>query len=263
MSPPAHPDSTFLSEHSHGYAFESYDQYPFSEEESFPGAPFEEEQQIAEEASKLVHIKREGSADVIRRSKRIRTKGGSKRRDSWLSLTSESVGDESETALTPSVSETAKFPRWAVTEDVILTGVAMDSYCRRHSVKPFKTEVEAAKEKATTTKQETLVWKAIHKRYLVAIERWYVLTGNKFPERTLRALQKRWKVGANSDDHKVDDDGMFVKKVPKSKIYQMKWDSEYNADFLLSCSEEDFNNYISGVQNSLIDDRSFPRRNEN
>ena len=64
--------------------------------------------------------------------------------------------------------------RWSETDDVFLTGIVMDTYRRRHSLKPYRGEKGS---KRAALRRETLVWQGIHQRYEVARKRYLMLTG--------------------------------------------------------------------------------------
>ena len=62
------------------------------------------------------------------------------------------------------------FFHWTTTEEVVLTGVVMNQYFRRHSLKPTKEEqTVAAREK--TRGEESVVWSMIHAEYETACSR--------------------------------------------------------------------------------------------
>lgn len=122
-------------------------------------------------------------------------------------------------------------PRWQRREDVFLVGVVLDTYYRRHSLKPTKDEREnAIKNKLNIN---TLVWQIIHGKFEKACRRFQELTGKGSCPRTLRALQKRWKSKSKIICKEESEECL----VPPTKRQEREWDAIYNRDFLLTCPE--------------------------
>ena len=80
---------------------------------------------------------------------------------------------------------------WCEIDEAFLTGIVMDTYRRRHSLKPFLRETQCRS--ALMGSNNTLVWKGIKQRYDVARHRHKFLTGHVIVERTVKALQRRIK----------------------------------------------------------------------
>ena len=69
-------------------------------------------------------------------------------------------------AMQPSLdSRSGQTQRWPPIDEAFLTGIVMETYYRRHSLKPFRNEKKVELRHA---KGETVVWKGIHQRYEVA-----------------------------------------------------------------------------------------------
>lgn len=144
------------------------------------------------------------------------------------------------------------YPRWCPKEDIFLHGIVLDTYGRRHSLKPFLKDSKQKK----SVHGETVVWNQVHNRYKIACRRYEALTGEVLGERTVRAIQKRWKQGdhSNPDDLAMDETGSYISHMPSYKKYQREWDYKYNADDLLTCSEKRFREYYDSNMISLFDD---------
>ena len=110
----------------------------------------------------------------------------------------------------------------------------MDEYYRRHSLKPTNTETESD--------QKKVIWQLIHYRYSVACQRYYRLTGETTPARTVEALQKHWK----ETGRRTPPEDLY--SVPETKLLEQRWDSSFNAYFILSCPGEAFNNLLSTIE---------------
>lgn len=142
------------------------------------------------------------------------------------------------------------WPRWQEVEDIFLHGIVLDTYSRRHSLKPFKEETKTG---------ETIIWNQVHKRYKTACRRHLALTGESLGDRTVRAIQKRWKHGQHSDkdDIIIDESGCFVNPMPTYKRYQREWDMRYNVNGILSCPEklfkEAYDNLFEGLPETVQD----------
>ena len=99
----------------------------------------------------------------------------------------ELVFEESFTRKCPDVSS-----KWTHIEKVVLTGVVMDEYSRRHSLKPTEDEKRAARARGCPS--TSLVWSIIHENYETARVRLNLSPeGHQLPFRSLEAIKKRWK----------------------------------------------------------------------
>ena len=98
-----------------------------------------------------------------------------------IKLGTESFIDES--AFTKSCN------RWTQIEDIFLTGIIMDMYCLRHSLKGRKGEQGQGRQ---------TVWEVIHATYCRTSKRYNEHSERKIPFRTLKALQKRWQETGSS-----------------------------------------------------------------
>ena len=135
-------------------------------------------------------------------------------------------------------SPTRQFNRWSETEKIFLTGVVLDVYYRRHSLKPSNDERRKAVQSGVSVK--TLIWHEVQRKYLLACMRYGILTGEELPSRSARALQKHWKDTGKKEKHmslkaKVDED-----YEPKTKTRARIWDTVYNVENVLIGSEINF-----------------------
>ena len=135
-------------------------------------------------------------------------------------------------------SPTRQFNRWSETEKIFLTGVVLDVYFRRHSLKPSNEERRKAVQCGISVK--TLVWHEVQRKYLLACMRYGMLTGEELPSRSARALQKHWKDTGKEGKHmslkaRVDED-----YEPKTKTRARIWDTVYNRENVLIGSEINF-----------------------
>lgn len=130
--------------------------------------------------------------------------------------------------------------QWTERENVFLTGIILEQYYRRHSLKPTKLEKEdAAKNGESSTK---LIWKRIHEAYEVACVRFYRLTGMETPTRTIEALQKHWK---ETGKRRAKEDAY---QVPDTKKFQHLWDEKYNSYHVLTCPGMVFESALEVLQ---------------
>lgn len=130
------------------------------------------------------------------------------------------------------VNRTSK--RWVQHEDVILCGLVMETYYRRHSLKPSQAEKQQADAKEESS--ESLVWSKIHEQYVTCCRRFTEITGRDCQGRSVRAIQKRWKISGKQADH-VTPGG---KKIPITKFHQQLWDFVYNEDNILTSSPAEY-----------------------
>lgn len=137
-------------------------------------------------------------------------------------------------------TEESSSNRWTEREDIFLTGIVLDFYYRRHSLKANAIEKQDAKQNRQSL--ETLVWTYIHKRYEVACGRYYRMTNEETSKRSAGALQKRWKSSNNSQS--VTQQNLL--SMPISKRHERIWDAIYNANYLLTCEEGTFNRWFEG-----------------
>ena len=100
---------------------------------------------------------------------------------------------------------------WGEIVEAFLTGIVMDTYRRRHSLKAFLRETQCTR--ALMRSNNTLAWKGIKQRYDVARYRHKLLTGHVLVERTVKALQKRWKLKEKLKTNQVDKCGCFLENL--------------------------------------------------
>ena len=148
--------------------------------------------------------------------------------------------------------------RWFEREDVFLSGIVMDIYYRRHSLKPTNDEKNQAKEKGVS--YDMLVWQEISARYNVARERFKTLTGKMSPARSTKSLQRHWKeTGLKRFARFVEQEG-----VPATKRREQCWDQFFNYKQVLSCDDSDFQKFIADESKvkryQQLIESSFPKR---
>ena len=134
--------------------------------------------------------------------------------------------------------------RWTKQEDIFLTGVVMDCYYRRHSLKASMEERNEAKRLGVPV--NTLVWSKIHAKYCEATARHYRLTGKTLASRSAGALQKHWKQTGRK--RKASDDEDDVDYMPLTKQYERIWEEKYNCNYILTCSAERFQKLLKTSQ---------------
>ena len=120
-----------------------------------------------------------------------------------------------------------KCVRWTEREDIFLTGIVLDMYCLRHSLKPTKAEKMQCDGNLGETGE--LVWREIHDTYQHACDRYFELHGHKTPPRTLKALQKRW----TETGHQMYE-ASATARLRLTKRYLALWDEYFNRDFKLT-----------------------------
>lgn len=125
--------------------------------------------------------------------------------------------------------------RWTEREEVFLSGIVMDVYYRRHSLKP--TNVEKTKAKESGSSCDMLVWQQIGARYNTARERFLELTGRRTSERSIKSLQRHWKETGFKTKLTTDEEN---EEMPVTKKRERKWDDVYNLHYFLSCTDEMF-----------------------
>lgn len=144
--------------------------------------------------------------------------------------------------------------RWTKVENIFLTGVTLDAYYRRHSLKASQCEKEMAE--STGLIEEGLVWSKIHTRYETACSRHFALTGDRLPKRTKSALQKHWKeMGSKRKKEVIDGTS-----VPETKRNERTWDQEFNFDNVLLGSEQKFLFHLERRNSYWIDGLSEKRQ---
>lgn len=124
--------------------------------------------------------------------------------------------------------------RWSLREDIFLSGIILDVYYRRHSLRP--SIVEQAEARTKRLPVETIVWRRIQKRYDLACRRYEKLTKIKSSKRSIRALQKRWKLTGTGNKEAL----YKGKLMPRTKYLEKLWDQDYNAEEILTGPEEEF-----------------------
>ena len=147
--------------------------------------------------------------------------------------------------------------RWSKIEDIFLTGVVLDAYFRRHSLKPSEDEKRHADTKGISQTGNSLVWFKIHQKYETACERQKTLTGEIFSSRTSSALQKHWKeIGKKRKEELTNE-----MRVPKTKQYERIWDDKYNVDGILLGPESKFIEYLQArkVSDTVAESRQVKR----
>lgn len=147
------------------------------------------------------------------------------------------------------LKKTKKQRHWTLLDDALLTGVVMDTYTRRHSLRLGRREFTCDRKAETSNP----VWKGIERRYNVARRRYNTLTGKTLTKRTVRALQKRWKVVDKSEENAVDPYGCFLVAVSKSKKMEKLWETYLNKGKLLTCTELEFQNYVATQPGDMKD----------
>ena len=125
---------------------------------------------------------------------------------------------------------------WKRAEEIILTGIVMDTYRRNHSLKP----IQNLKAKPAISHGCNKIWEGIHKRYKVALDRHKCFTGEELPRRSVVALQKRWKVEDKTMETEVDDQGCFLILVPATKNKEMIWEQQFNIGQRYTCPQRLF-----------------------
>ena len=144
----------------------------------------------------------------------------------------QSVSSCSSNTLARTMSQTK---RWTEREDVFLTGIVLRFYFRRHSLKPSTKQRNAAMKSGGS--QDKLVWREIQQLYERACSRFDYLNGTQTPTRTPRALQKHWKeLGQKQKQSEARED----EGVPLTKIRESTFSDQYNANYILTCSEKQF-----------------------
>ena len=118
------------------------------------------------------------------------------------------------------ISSQRRCVRWTEREDIFLTGIILDVYCVRHSLKPSTKGCKKSGE---------LVWQHIHERYNFACKKYSQITGAVLPERTVKALRKRWKDTAISTENEV-----LVGATNKTMEYFKLWDLNYKLKYDLT-----------------------------
>ena len=125
---------------------------------------------------------------------------------------------------------------WTLTDETFLTGIVLDTYRRRHSLRPCRREEKHSRRK----RRGTDVWTGIALRYEIARQRYQRLSGREIPRRTVRALEKRWKLSNRQKEDKVDRYGNFLQTSCSSKQLETLWDTRYNVGLILTCPREEY-----------------------
>lgn len=126
--------------------------------------------------------------------------------------------------------------RWTEREEIFLSGIVMDVYYRRHSLKPTKAEKEEAKNAKLSC--EMLVWQEIGRRYNLARERFEEIMKKSTAKRTVKSLQRHWKETGSKSKYNESVD--IEDELPLTKQREIRWDEEYNISFILSGTHEHF-----------------------
>lgn len=123
--------------------------------------------------------------------------------------------------------------RWTEREEVFLCGIVIDVYYRRHSLKPGVHERIHAQEQGCES--SNLVWQEIQRQYELSADRYRILTGQRTPMRTAKALQKHWKEGGRKEKESCKNC-----LIPLTKARERRFEREFNQDFILTCDENTF-----------------------
>lgn len=135
--------------------------------------------------------------------------------------------------------------RWTENEDIFLTGIVMDTFAMRHSLKAKRLDkVESMKSRKTT---EKAVWHRILEYYNTANRRFFQLTGKSMRARSVTALRKRWLETGKSSQ--------YIGQMTKTKSYMKIWDNIYNVEMVLTGDESNFHKFcrksMSDYRNSV------------
>ena len=122
---------------------------------------------------------------------------------------------------------------WTVKDDIFLTGITLDVYCLRHSLRP--TEAERTEARNDGRLAGKLVWQEIHEKYQLATRRYFELYGHLGASRTMKALQKRWK-----DTGKYGEQQVKFSSGRLTKHYSRLWDDKFNKNCILTGPEEKY-----------------------
>lgn len=149
----------------------------------------------------------------------------------------------------PELAAKRKFEskRWFAREDIFLTASVMEVYYRRHSLKPNADEKRVAASDNIAT--DKIIWGKIKATYIQFCKRFETLTTKRTTERTMKALQRRWKITGKKEDF-IDKDGVAM---PLSKYYHRLFDKYFNHRNLLLCSKEHFERSWRSRQISYAD----------
>ena len=144
---------------------------------------------------------------------------------------------------------------WGDREEVSLVGL----YCHinecRLSFKPTEGKIREAK--AQGRDPSKLIWQELQEMFETASRRYYVLTGEKTPRRTVHALERHLKE---------------LKKRPRSEAnntaepffrkYRNQFEQQYNANYILTCSEKEFESFKEEIlyQNTCHENCSRKRK---
>lgn len=134
--------------------------------------------------------------------------------------------------------------QWSERENAFLTGIVTSVYLRRHSLKPTNTEKKEYKMKGSSSQK--IIWQCILKTYHEACDRYYRLTGEKTPRRTVEALQKHWK---ESGIRTTNENEYDIYHCESKRLAQL-WDERYNSFFALSCPNDVFASLLSQMKKS-------------
>lgn len=134
------------------------------------------------------------------------------------------------------------FNRWTELEEIFLSGIVMDMYYRRHSLKPTNQEKENAKAKGASC--DMLVWQEIWNRYNLARKRFEILTGRITAERSVKSLQRHWKETGLKTTNSAEES----KTLPPTKLREKFWDEKYNICSILNCTEDSYCNLLRDVK---------------
>lgn len=133
------------------------------------------------------------------------------------------------------ITERKFYQRWTELEKIVLVGLVFDVLFHRGSLFPNKSEGE----------EKGKCWKDIKRKYDIALKRIRIMkrdtTGDaKFQERPITALEKRFKILKRSALKESKD----VSPPLFKKLYN-EWETQYNVENILTCSEEKFVQHLN------------------
>lgn len=121
---------------------------------------------------------------------------------------------------------------WTEPEKIILVGLVFEILFRRGSLFP---NIKGGEEKG-------MCWKIIKQKFDVAIKRYTTLTRNSlnFDARTKIALERRYKILKKEAAMRSTSESL-----PFFKRYYIDWKTKYNANYRLTCTDQDFAQLLS------------------
>ena len=142
-------------------------------------------------------------------------------------VTKQDVHDKSEDGKDLELNEEAhqkrQCSRWTRIEDIFLTGIVLDMYCIKHSLKSGKLEDDT---------DNRGVWGNIHDVYDQARLGYNESIKEELPARSLKALQKRWQDTGNACNKNC------FAAIRQTKMYYKIWDEKFNRNQVLACFKD-------------------------